>query len=76
MAAKPAPTPGSVVRTCSEQSRAVARRARATPCRDTSESAGADAAGIDLVGDHHASASYRGHLIGVYAERALLAAAS
>lgn len=29
------------------------------------------AEGLDLVGDHHASASYRRHLVAVYAERAL-----
>lgn len=37
--------------------------------------AGRAAEGLDLVGDHHASASYREHLVGAYAERALLLAA-
>lgn len=34
------------------------------------------AEGMEFVGDHHASASYREHLVGVYAERALLVAAA
>lgn len=33
------------------------------------------AEGLELVGDHHASASYREHLVSVYTERALLASA-
>ncbi|WP_119071304.1 FAD binding domain-containing protein [Rubrobacter indicoceani] len=40
-----------------------------------SRAAGQAAEGLDLVGDHHASASYRKHLVTVYAERALLASA-
>ena len=66
---------------------ACARATRATATEDLlvggllgpeaiSRAAGQAAEGLDLVGDHHASASYREHLIGVYAERALLAAAS
>ena len=34
------------------------------------------AEGMEIVGDHHASDAYREHLVGVYAERTLLAAAT
>jgi len=42
----------------------------------TSHAAGRAAEGLELVGDHPTSASYRGHLVSTYAERALLAAVS